>query len=226
MPPRSSAGFPALKVTYYRRMKQNGVYPVTVAWGERPKPLGTIKTVTVRLLGGGAQIVPSEQALDATRPDVKATFFVTPLAYGWLRAQRLEILVQGRKVQEVPLASRVTCQCWAGVWFILAFVLPALLIWLQTLEPTAIAEGFGNHVPALPAIVAEQAPVAPEYWNKFWESAGDVATKAMLFNRQNLLAFPVFIGFLLLSLWSLFIHRDKTKRRWSEPIAIPTGADD
>lgn len=224
MPPRSSAGFPALKVVYYRRMKQGRVYPITVAWGERPKPLGTIKTVTVRLLGGGAQMVPSEQALDSTRPDVKATFFVTPLAYGWLRAQRIEILVQGRKVQEIPLASRVTCQCWAGFWFILAFLLPIALIWLQSVPPQTIENGLWTHIPALPEMLTEKAPpVVAEYWDRTWDVAGSFAEKALDFNRTKLLAFPVFIGFLLLSLWSLFTHRDKTAKRWSEPIAIPSG---
>lgn len=221
MPPRSSAGFPAVKVNYYRRMKLNRVYPVTVTWGERPRPLGSVKTVTLRLLGAGGQIVPSEQLLDATRPDIPATFFVTPLAYGWLRAQRLEILVAGRKVQEVPLASRVTCQCWAGFWFLMALIVPILILWLRTIDPAVVGDGIRTHIPGIPAIANEHAPMVGESWDKFWEWKASITEHVLQFNRERLLAFPAFLIFLLLSLVSLFTHRDKRARRWSEEIGIP-----
>jgi hypothetical protein len=215
------ASFPALKVRYYRRMKQSRVYPFTVAWGDKPKPFGTVKNVTVRLLGAGAQIVPSEQALDATRPDLKATFFVTPLAYGWLRAQRIEVVVQGRKVQEIPLASKVVCQCWAGFWFILAIALPLALMWLRSTDPQWFAGVIRDNTPALPAIVAEQAPAVSDFWTAACAWKADTIERFCRFNHDNLLAAPVGVGLLLLSLWSLFTHRDRTTARWSEPVAVP-----
>ncbi len=222
MPPRSSAaGFPALKVQFFRRMKLNRVYPLTVAWSEKPKSLGAVKNVTVRLIGAGAQIVPSEQALDATRPDLKATFFVTPLAMGWLRAQRIEVLVHGRKVQEIPLASKVVCQCWSAFWFILAALVPILLIWLRSTETQWLADIVRTHVPPLPAAIADSAPALGDAWNKTWEVIADGVAKFSQFNHERLLAFPVMMGFLLLSLWSFVTHRDRTKFRMSEPIAIP-----
>ena len=225
MPPRSSsaAGFPSLKVQFYRRMKPNRVYPLTVAWSEKPKPVGAIKNVTVRLLGAGAQIVPSEQALDATRPELKATFFVTPLAKGWLRAQRIEVLVQGRKVQEIPVASKVVCQCWSGFWFILAFLLPMLLIWLRSADSQFLANGIRTHVPDLPALIADSAPSINDAWNQGWEWLAEGFARFSQFNKDRLLAFPLSIGLLLLSLWSLLRNRDRTKYRVSEPIAIPAG---
>lgn len=224
MPPRSTsaAAFPAVKVQFYRRMKPHRVYPVTVAWGERPKPLGSIKHVTIRLLGAGAQIVPSEQALDATRPDLKATFFVTPLATGWLRAQRIEVLIAGRKVQEIPLASRVVCQCWAAFWFIMAFVVAGLLIWLRSSDVNW-NDFFHNNIPAMPDMVTQQAPAVGEYWDKVWQWKGEALTRFSEWNRERLLAFPAFLALIVLSLWMLFIHRDRRTSKWSNPIAVPPG---
>src|SRR5262245_57073851 len=85
------ASLPPVEVAYYRRMKLQRVYPFVVCWrrGARPTPG---EKVTVRLLMAGAQVLPAEQALDAGNPNAQATFFVTPLARGWLRAQRLEIV--------------------------------------------------------------------------------------------------------------------------------------
>lgn len=226
MPPRLSpmAGLPALKVHYYRRMKQSRVYPVTISWTGLPKPIGTINNVTVRLLGAGAQIVPSEQALDVTRPDHKAIFFVTPLAMGWLRAQRVEVLIQGRKVQEIPLASKVVCQCWAAFWFIVAWLLPAFLIWWRGTDPQWLAGVFQHNVPTLPAAIADNVPALSDLWNSLCAWTGDVYARLCRSNQQNMLAFPVGIGLLLLSLWLLLTHRDRASSRSGQPIVLPTGA--
>jgi hypothetical protein len=225
MPSRVSpiAGFPVLSVRYYRRMKQSRVYPVTISWGGLPKPVGTIKYLTVRLLGAGAQIVPSEQALDVTRPDHKAIFFVTPLAMGWLRAQRLEVLIQGRKVQEIPLASKVVCQCWAAFSFILAWLLPAFLIWWRGTDPQWLADIIQHNFPALPAMIADNVPALNDLWNGLCVWKGDVYARLCRFNQQHMLAFPVGIGLLLVSLWLLITHRDRTSSRSSQPIVLPAG---
>ena len=47
---------------------------------------------------------------ECCRPDAEATFYVTPLARGWLRGERLEVLVNGRKVQELRLHGHVPVQ--------------------------------------------------------------------------------------------------------------------
>src|SRR4051812_39329760 len=65
----------------------------------------------------GAQVVPAEQTLDPANFDDRATFYVTPLAKGWLRGERLEVLQNGRKVQEIRLPCKVTTQRWT--WFFL-----------------------------------------------------------------------------------------------------------
>ena len=102
------SGLGSLRVSYYHRMKPNRVYPWTVTLPDARR--GADEDVTVRLLMAGAQVVPAEQPLQNVDGQAKATFFVTPIAKGWLKGQRLEVLVGGRKVQEIPLASKVVSQ--------------------------------------------------------------------------------------------------------------------
>jgi hypothetical protein len=114
-----------VQVSFYRRMKFQRVYPVVVRWKKGAVPAAG-KKVGLRLLLAGAQVLPTEQPLDAGKSNDQVTFYVTPLAKGWLRAQRLEILLDGRKVQEVPLASKVVTQ--RLTWFLLLMAL--LVPWL------------------------------------------------------------------------------------------------
>src|SRR5262245_38345424 len=97
---------PQVRVSYYRRMRPHKVYPfvVSLAGGAAAAP------VTLRLVVGGAQVVPFEQTLEPGNPDARATFYVTPLAKGQLRGERLEVLQGGAKVQEIRLPCKVTTQ--------------------------------------------------------------------------------------------------------------------
>src|SRR5689334_7664682 len=83
-----------VQVRYYKKMKLQRVYPVVVRWGRRDRraPAGT-PPITLRLLMGGAQVVPAEQQISANDPDATATFYVTPVATGSLRNEKLEVLV-------------------------------------------------------------------------------------------------------------------------------------
>src|SRR5436305_1965140 len=120
-----------LQVRYFRRMSLQRVYGVSVGWpkrkDERRAPAGT-PPVTVRLLMAGAQVVPSEHTLDPNEPEAKATFYVTPLAKGCLRSERLEILVGGRKVQEMPLPAKVGGQGLTWALLLLALLVPWFLL--------------------------------------------------------------------------------------------------
>src|SRR5262245_23436911 len=111
-PQRPENTLPPLRVVYYRRMRSQRVYTFKVGWSnkEQSRPPAGARPVTLRLLMAGAQVVPSEQTLDPTKPDASARFYVTPLAKGHLHGERLEILIDDRKVQEVPLQCRVTSQ--------------------------------------------------------------------------------------------------------------------
>lgn len=140
---RSENTIAPLQVRYYRRMSSRRVYGVSVSWpkskDERRAPAGT-PPVTVRLLMAGAQVVPSEQTLDPADPGAKATFYVTPLAKGWLRGERLEILVGGRKVQEVALPAKVGSQRATCVLLLLALLVPWLLLSYGKYSPLTLSK--------------------------------------------------------------------------------------
>jgi hypothetical protein len=87
-------------------MRPNRVYPVVVGWRGGARPAAP---VTVRLVIAGAQVVPAEQTLEPGG-DGRVTFYVTPLARGWMRGERLEVLQDGRKVQEIRLPCKATTQ--------------------------------------------------------------------------------------------------------------------
>src|SRR4051812_35734299 len=93
---------PQLQVRYYKKMRANRVYPVVVSWKQsgRGRTAGG-SPVLVRLVMAGAQVVPSEHPLAPADADGRATFYVTPLAKGWLRGERLEVIQDGHKVQEI-----------------------------------------------------------------------------------------------------------------------------
>jgi len=109
------AALPSLRVRYFRQMKARRVSTVEVGWRNSDRP--RTGAVTVRLFAPGAQVAPSEIGLDASKPDAKAVFYVTPLVKGWLRGEKLLVLSQGRKIQEMPLASKVVTQ--GLTWFFL-----------------------------------------------------------------------------------------------------------
>jgi hypothetical protein len=87
------------------------------------------------LVGGGAQIVPSEQTLDPAKPEKTATFYLTPLALGWLRGARVEAVYQGRKVQEIPLKSKTVRQRATLILLLLTFLVPWLLATFKNSPP-------------------------------------------------------------------------------------------
>lgn len=126
---------PALRVRYWRRMKLQRVYSAEVSWSksERP-PRGE---VTVRLIVPGAQVLPSEHTLDSAKADDKALFYVTPLAKGRLPEPRLEILTGERKVQEIPLPTKVVSQRLSWLLLALTFIVPYLFLHYVTYSPLA-----------------------------------------------------------------------------------------
>src|SRR5439155_16927469 len=104
---QSAGTLPALRVRYYRRMRQGRVYPVQVGWKGSRKGGDGSGPVMGRLLMAGAQVVPAEQPLDPGEPSTKVTFYVTPLAKGPLGAGRAEVIQNGRKICEVRIPAKV-----------------------------------------------------------------------------------------------------------------------
>jgi hypothetical protein len=121
---RGSGATPSLSVRYWKKMRLHKVYPVTVSGSGR----GDSEPVVVRVVMAGAQVVPAELPLDPSDPSDKATFYVTPIAQGGLRGERVEVLQGGRKVQEIRIPAKVSSQRGTLVWLFLAFFIPWLIL--------------------------------------------------------------------------------------------------
>jgi hypothetical protein len=120
----ASARGPSLTVRYWKKMRPNKVYPVVVSTKGRLD----IGALTLRVVVAGAQVVPAEQPFDPANPSEKVTFYVTPLAKGPLRGERLEVLKDGVKIQEFRMPSRVCTQRPTLFWLCLSLLIPWLLM--------------------------------------------------------------------------------------------------
>jgi hypothetical protein len=107
-------------------MRKGKVYPAVVSWVGAGRDGG--EPVTVRLVMAGAQVVPSELVMDPNEPRATATFYVTPLADGGLRGEKLEVLHRGQKIQEIRTPASTTSQRGTLVWVVLAILIPWLLV--------------------------------------------------------------------------------------------------
>lgn len=216
-----------LQVTFYRRMKLQKVYPVVVRWRNWEKPRSpTQKYVNVRLLLAGAQVLPNEHILDVSRPDAQATFYVTPLARGWLRAQRLEVVLNGRKVQEIPLASKVVSQRLTRWCLLLAIFVPWILLMMRAGGPNLLREGIATHVPKTAEVIRDRAPALEDMWDRSWEWVGGTYETFVNLLADRSLVFPVAGTFLLLALISWLVHRDKRSTRVGKPIPLVADRED
>jgi len=108
-------------------MNPNKVYPVQVGWKGTRKGSTETGNVQVRLIMAGAQVVPSEQPLDPAEPQATVTFYVTPLAKGWLRGERAEVIQNGRKIGEVRTPTKVITQRKTWLLLLLTLLLPWML---------------------------------------------------------------------------------------------------
>jgi hypothetical protein len=113
-----------LWVRYWKQMRPNKVYPLEISTSGRGDGL----PVTLRVVMAGAQVVPAEQTLDVANPRDKVTFYVTPLAKGKLRAECVEVLQDGAKIQEIRIPSKVCTQNRTLVWLALSLLIPWLIL--------------------------------------------------------------------------------------------------
>jgi hypothetical protein len=236
-------------------MHQQRVYAVTVSWYNKDdrRPPGT-RPVLLRLLMAGAQVVPSEQPLDPGKRDPAATFYVTPLAKGFLRGERLEVLVDGRKVQEIPLSAKVTSQRMTCALLALTILVPWLLLSYckyAPLEPSAreikefrdrknkhertraqvtpgevLESRIKENLPTVPDLISDNVPEAEEYLVSAPTFIGNVYDQLWMEMKLNNrpVALYAVAGLLFLVLVSWFVHREKRKRRTGAPIPLPAGA--
>jgi hypothetical protein len=238
----TDATLPPLCVRYYRLMKPHRVSTVEVYWKKAPKPLGEARgEVTLRLIVAGAQVLPSEQTMSAARPDAKAVFYVTPLAKGWLRNEKLEILSQGRKIQEIPMATKVVSQ--RLTWFLLfcTFFVPWFISEFLKYGPMGeswvvnerrhyhkIAQEVEKHIkenvpPPLefppPLDSLNRSPVE-RFLLDIPGFLGTAFEKMVLVSGILPIAYYSAIGFLGLTLISAFFHMPKRRKSTGKPIPV------
>jgi hypothetical protein len=220
-----------LVVRYMRRMKRQRVYTYEVRWQDRSRrPASSSTPVVVRLVVAGAQVVPSERTMDAKGPQERALFYVTPLARGWLRGERLEVLVDGRKVQEIPLPSKVVSQRATWALLLLTIVVPWFWsAWIKQGEFTRSRDQPGTRLekwieddfPGVPDLVADKVPAAADFLLDIRSHLRAGLNFLHYYSFEFPLVFTIAAAFLVLTALSLILHRDRRKRRVGKPIPVP-----
>jgi len=128
-----------LSIRFHRQMKPQRIYPlvVEVPKGSKGAPAsGEARTTLVlRPVISGANVVPAEQKLNASKPGERATFYVTPLARGRLPYARLEVVHQGQVVEKIHLAMRGTTQRLTWILAFLTFLIPWFLLYVTVWHP-------------------------------------------------------------------------------------------
>ena len=157
-PAQRAATGPYLSVRYWKRMRVNKVYPVVVSTTGK----GDAEPVVVRVVMAGAQVVPAELPMDPSNPGDKATFYVTPLAKGNLRGERVEVLQGGRKVQEIRIPSKTVSQSSTVVWLALAIIVPWLILHFFDYHPI-------GYQAKLDSEGREKYERGPQVWSKYKE---------------------------------------------------------
>lgn len=231
-----------LRIVYYRRMRDRHVYTFKITWSNKEgvRPPAGARPVTLRLLMAGAQVVPSEQALDPAKPDASVSFHVTPLAKGHLRGERLEVLIDDRKVQEVRLRSRVTSQRATLALLLLTFLVPWFLLHYckySALLPSSSKEAgmvmrtpgalldhrLKENVPAVPEFIETNAPMVATWLDDARKHFSGIYEQICLWNAVYPLAFYAALILLFLTLVSWRLHAAKRKKLISKPIPLPAG---
>jgi hypothetical protein len=236
-----ATGAPQIQVRYYGRMRPRRVYPFVVSWKGGAR---SATPVTVRLVMAGAQVVPAELVLDPN--DDRATFFVTPLARGWLRGERLEVLQDGRKVQELRMPCKATTQRTTWVLLILTllvayYITPLFIYPIHEPMPRRVSDVFEEEViqnyPPRDAMrvrltrnLPPVLPVIREYLPDVGKELDDLPDKigasyAYLYYTEKNNNIPIGESLLalmiLLTILSWFMHLERRRRRVGK--ALPIG---
>jgi hypothetical protein len=221
---------PPLRVKYHSRMRLQRLYPVEVRWNTRERAPETAPSITVRLIMAGAQVVPTEHTMTPAHPENPAIFYVTPLARGSLRHEKLEILSGGKKVQEIPLNARVVSQKTTYILLALAFLVPWFLVNYGHYDPVGgpdtpkpgviLEQRLNDNLVEMPEFIAQNAPWLENILTAFPERMGNVYEMLYL-KRFDGLAFYAAAIFLFLALLSGLIHGEKVKKRSGSPISLP-----
>jgi hypothetical protein len=232
-----------LVVRYPRRMRPHRVHTVTVGWRSLEKPRLSPGTgpFTVRLIMPGTQVVPTEQPIDPSKPTARATFYVTPLARrGWLRGERLEVLYDGEKLQEIGLPTKVVSQLATWILLFLTIFLPSY--YLNEVKFTAqekarmYAEGgpwvllVNNLKQDVPIVVqagewAHDNDLDLDFVRSFYTWFHALIIQDEVFGAKEKYDANIALWlagiFLILTIVSWLTHREKIVTKSGQPLAMP-----
>jgi hypothetical protein len=228
-------------------MRPNRVYPVVVSWRGGARAAAP---VTVRLVMAGAQVVPAEQILEPGG-DGRVTFYVTPISRGWLRGERLEVLQDGRKVQEIRLPCKATTQRLTWLLLLLTIITAWWIVPLLTDEaeelikpseqdiiqgnPKQYDKGAKALTRRVKSYLPRMLPAAEKYLpedvtrNLVKDIPEQVGSSIyVLYSYETMDRMPIaeaILGVLiLLTLLSWFMHLERRRRRVGR--ALPVGGGD
>jgi hypothetical protein len=220
-----------VRIRYCRRMKVQGVYRMLVELrAVEPKgasAAGAGDSLIARPLISGAQVQPAEQELGPKASNNRIYFAITPLAKGRLKDARLQLLHQGRVLEEIKTPMTGTSK--RTTW----------LLFLATLVSLAFLVGL---LPALPDLsngkivdnLAEVQQKVPDYDEHLppeqIETFGRLAIALKVQEGYDYLLetphlnFWIFAGLLLLTLLSWFCNRGVLfrKTRKGKPMMLPS----
>ncbi|MFO0965672.1 MAG: hypothetical protein U0793_08825 [Gemmataceae bacterium] len=216
-----------MRIRYYRQMKKSRVYNFVVSWDSEFQYRGPEQNVSVRLLAGGAQVVPAEVQLDPNDPKDQALFHVTPLAKGWMRGEKVEVAVNGKKVQEIQLFSKAVSHRSTWLFFFLMFVGPwfvASAIQKDHLNRNVMVDvhtAIEKSVPDTPAFIKENVPAVDTALSRFWVLLAVCAEQLHFLAWDYPLPFYTGLAFFILMLLSAFVNRDKRRTLVGKPLFLP-----
>jgi hypothetical protein len=219
-------------VRFYRRMRRERVYPLTVSFhgGAARRGDSGAKALTVRPLIPGAHVVPAETGLDPMGPSPQATFYVTPHAKGRLRDARVQFYQHGNLVQEIGLPMESVTRRRTWIWAILAVVLPLCLLYWTRYHPLTGPRYSGEHVvpdahaspgEVLERMIRENIPTTPRYdiTAKIAHGLGWLYETAC--NSVDLYpSFGLFLVLLFVTFLSWILHSSRRARRRGQAIVL------
>jgi hypothetical protein len=224
-----------VRVRYYKRMTMQRVYRMVVELRTADKgaapSVSAGDSVIARPVIPGAYVQPVEQELGPKSTNHTITFSVAPLARGRLKNARLQILHQGRVLEEIWTPMRGTSQRLTWLFALLALVSLGYLINifgpLPNLSSGASADENGTNVGR---VLVDKLP---DYLNKeelpeFLAFLTRDALAVYAQDRYNdLYALPnlnfyLVAGFLLLTIVSFLWNRPARRRRKGKPMMLPS----
>lgn len=217
-----------VRVRYCRRMKVQGVYRMMVELRAiEPKgasAAGAGDSLIARPLISGAQVQPAEQELGPKASNNRIYFAITPLAKGRLKDARLQLLHQGRLLEEIKTPMTGTSKRTAWLLFLATLLAFSFLVGLLPALPDlsthkvrdAVVEkwpDYDEHVPEGLHEYLDRMMIADHLQKGYDELAG-----------VPHLSFYTTAGLLILTLFSWFFNRGVLlrKTRKGKPLMLPS----